>query len=106
MTYVFQGMVKIEDTIIDMPGKRAKGGKGGKQKVTNGHLPPGCQTGKRWRGIYIPTVMWMVAFMTDGWTLKDEDALSIMQEAWDRVYAKLIKYRITVGDSVFTLVSI
>ena len=64
-----------------------------------------------WRQAYIPTYISFVAAYKDPWCVEDADAVSGMQETWNRIYVdhrninEKIPHTIALNEAVFSIVS-
>jgi hypothetical protein len=76
------------------------------RKYKNEDLPVGCIDGNRWRGCFIPSYIWFLAFQDDPWRVSDNAAVKGMQKIWDAIYNERIPYEISANDAVFTIVRV
>jgi hypothetical protein len=77
-----------------------------RKKFRNEDLPRGCQDENCWRGKFIPTFLWFIAYsQTDPWNLDEHGIIEAMQLIWNKLYGKAIPYQITAQDPVYVIVS-
>ena len=73
-------------------------------KFTNHDLPPGCQDGNVWCGVFIPSVTHWCGGDVDPWTIEPGDLCDAMQIIWDKVYHNTVDHYITLKGAVFHVV--
>jgi hypothetical protein len=75
-------------------------------KQTNGDLPEGCQTGSKWRRVFVPTYMHYVAGCSNPWAVADDVAQDVLQIVWDEIYGGEIPHTVDMASSVLTVVGL
>ncbi|KAI6003230.1 hypothetical protein F5J12DRAFT_893857 [Pisolithus orientalis] len=92
---------KAEDGVIELPNCPRNNAS---SKFTDQDLPPGCQDGNVWHGIYIPSLAHWCGGYVNPWTIEAGDLQDAMQIIWDEVYCGKVEHYIAPRGPVFHVV--